>query len=272
MRTLLCAIVMIGLSGCMVTPPKMVALPNLRVSPGSEFGDNATVYVFRQTAMMGGAVNVTVHLDGVEQGVLFKNQYVKFPAPAGLHHLALTWTPGSDFAGLATCLELSPNASYYFLYAPGGGYSGMRAGYMEFTFTQDLSQPTRDEALALAATYLQRPMVEERKLSQFAPCPSVEFAPKEITAYPFVATPERAALIEGNFARITKGMTPKEVWEILGEPDEIRPVYKPSTRQVVGNTYGYVLKRAKASGKDKEDSLVRITFGIANTVTAIDRR
>src|SRR5262245_8335532 len=79
-----------------------------------------------------------------------------------------------------------------------------------------------------------------------------EFAPKQITTYPFIAAPERAATITNNFSRITPGMTPKEVTAILGEPDEVRSLHDPRIKTeknnpVIGHTYWYVLRRAKES-------------------------
>lgn len=97
---------------------------------------------------------------------------------------------------------------------------------------------------------------------------------KEITAYPFVASQQRAAAIRGEYNRVMAGMSPAEVRVILGDPDEIRPLYEPVPKEEkqIGYTYWYVIRRLVRDGSvnEKKESLVRITFGLDNRVSRVD--
>lgn len=105
-----------------------------------------------------------------------------------------------------------------------------------------------------------------------------DFAFRQITSYPFVATPKRAATVTRNFDKIANGMTPGEVKAVLGEPDEVRPLYGPRIKsaagpQRIGHTYWYVLRRARETGSvdEKDESLVRVTFGNDGAVIEVVR-
>jgi hypothetical protein len=102
----------------------------------------------------------------------------------------------------------------------------------------------------------------------------VEFATKEITSYPFFANPERASTIQTAYVRVVTLMTPAEVKAILGEPDEIRPLYEPAIKnpKVIGHTYWYVIRRRARDGSanEKDESLVRVSFDLADRVSHID--
>ncbi|MBI5262780.1 MAG: hypothetical protein HY852_13290 [Bradyrhizobium sp.] len=96
----------------------------------------------------------------------------------------------------------------------------------------------------------------------------------EITAYPFFASVERAATIRSNFRRIGIGMSAAEVSAILGTPDEVRPLHEPRIRRpkTIGYSHWYVIRRmvGKGSANDKQESLVRIIYGLHDRVTAVD--
>ena len=100
------------------------------------------------------------------------------------------------------------------------------------------------------------------------------FEPFEITSYPFLAGPERAAAISNNYRRIELGMRPEEVSAIPGAPDEMRTVYQPRIwrPKITGYSYWYVIRRLAGSGSvnDKRESLVRIIFGLNDRVIAVD--
>ena len=96
---------------------------------------------------------------------------------------------------------------------------------------------------------------------------------REIAAYPFAASPERAVAIRANYQRVRIGMSPPEVMSILGEPDEIRPLLRGiKAGTPVGFSYWYVLRRITPIGSqnDKRESLVRVLFDLTSRATKID--
>jgi hypothetical protein len=99
-------------------------------------------------------------------------------------------------------------------------------------------------------------------------------ATKEITTYPFFASPERANAIRTTFRRIVAGMSPSEVVSVLGEPDEVRTTYEPKIKnpKLVGYTYWYVIRRLRRDGSfnEKQESLVRVFFGLDDRVAKVD--
>jgi hypothetical protein len=101
-----------------------------------------------------------------------------------------------------------------------------------------------------------------------------KIATREIVTYPFVATPRRAATIREGFPRVRTGMSPAEVMALLGEPDEIRPLYAPQMKngKVIGYTHWYVIRRLTKHGSvdEKGEALVRVSFGLDDRVSGID--
>ena len=107
----------------------------------------------------------------------------------------------------------------------------------------------------------------------FAEAQTMSITPREISSYPFIATPERAAAIRSAYRRIRVGMSPSEVIAILGEPDEIRPLLRGiKAAKPIGFSYWYVLRRMRADGSqnEKNESLVRVLFDRDSGVTAVD--
>jgi len=107
----------------------------------------------------------------------------------------------------------------------------------------------------------------------FAQAQTMPITPREISSYPFVATPERAAAIRSAYRRVRGGMPPSEVIAILGEPDEIRPLLRGiKAAKPIGFSYWYVLRRMRADGSqnEKNESLVRVLFDRDSGVTAVD--
>jgi hypothetical protein len=92
------------------------------------------------------------------------------------------------------------------------------------------------------------------------------FIDRENATYPFETSPERAETIRTEYKRVMLGMEPNAVMVILGEPDEIGPLYEPVKVHAkhIGYTYWYVIKRATPNGSadDKQEALVRISFDI----------
>ena len=101
------------------------------------------------------------------------------------------------------------------------------------------------------------------------------FVEKSIEAYPFVALRERAVTITTNYTKIKKGMSANQVESVLGVPDEVRSLYEPklTSGKHIGYTYWYVLRRVKKNGsvKEKDESLIRVSFDTNGKVTHIDR-
>lgn len=97
---------------------------------------------------------------------------------------------------------------------------------------------------------------------------------KEINTYPLVAAPERAAKIRDGFSLIRAGMSPAEVMALLGEPDEINPLYEPRVKnaEVIGYTHWYVIRRLAKHGSvnEKQESLVRVSYSLNDRVSRID--
>ena len=95
-----------------------------------------------------------------------------------------------------------------------------------------------------------------------------------IATYPHIAGPERSAAIRAGYVRITPGMLSAEVRDILGEPDEIRPLYAPMAKQpkAIGQTCWYVLRRLAEHGSqsERQESAVRVSFDLQGVVTAVD--
>ncbi|NOT89688.1 MAG: hypothetical protein HOP03_16130 [Lysobacter sp.] len=95
-----------------------------------------------------------------------------------------------------------------------------------------------------------------------------------ITAYPHVAAPERAATIRAGYVRIKPGMSSAEVRNLMGEPDEIRPLYAPMAKKpdAIGQTCWYVLQRLAEHGSqnERQESAVRVSFDLQGVVTAVD--
>lgn len=95
-----------------------------------------------------------------------------------------------------------------------------------------------------------------------------------IATYPHIAGPERSAAIRAGYVRIQPGMSSAEVRGILGEPDEIRPLYAPMAKhpKVIGQTCWYVLQRLAEHGSqsERQESAVRVSFDLQGVVTGID--
>ena len=100
------------------------------------------------------------------------------------------------------------------------------------------------------------------------------FATKEITSYPFLASKERSASIRGNYRRVAVSMSSSDVRVIVGDPDEILPLYEPVIKsgKLIGYTYWYVIRRLVANGSvsEKKEALVRISFNLDDRVSRVD--
>jgi len=97
---------------------------------------------------------------------------------------------------------------------------------------------------------------------------------REIEKYPFKASPQREKTIRAGYTRIVAGMTPDQVKNILGEPDEVRPLYEPIVKNAkqIGYSHWFVIRRMVKDGSqnDRQESLVRVSYNFQNLVTAVD--
>lgn len=97
---------------------------------------------------------------------------------------------------------------------------------------------------------------------------------KEIATYPHIANSEQTAKIKNGYRQVANGMLLSEVVAILGEPDEIRPLYEPNIKsgKLIGYTHWYVIRRLEKSGSfdKKGESVVRVSYDLVNRVTTID--
>ncbi|MBK9695024.1 MAG: hypothetical protein IPO76_06480 [Elusimicrobia bacterium] len=90
---------------------------------------------------------------------------------------------------------------------------------------------------------------------------------------PYVAGHERKTSIEQGYAKIKIGMTPKQVEECVGNPDEVNPLYEPKIKnpKQIGITYWYWIEKAKTgNANERGEKLVRVSFDLKNQVTAVD--
>ena len=98
---------------------------------------------------------------------------------------------------------------------------------------------------------------------------------KKISSYPFFATKEREATIRTSYKRVKTNMSPEDVKNILGEPDEIKPTFEPVIKNgsLFGYTYWYVIQRLVQYGSvnEKSEILVRVGFNLNNQVTRVDK-
>ncbi len=92
--------------------------------------------------------------------------------------------------------------------------------------------------------------------------------------YPYIASKQRTSQIKENFRKIQIGMNEGEVRSILGEPDEILPLYEPIKMNPgqIGTTYWYLIQRMSDRGSvaGKDEKLVRISFNLNEKVTGVD--
>lgn len=95
-----------------------------------------------------------------------------------------------------------------------------------------------------------------------------------IATYPHIAGPERSAAIRAGYVRIKPGMSSADVRDILGEPDEVRPLYAPMAKhpKTIGQTCWYVLRRLAEHGSqsERQESAVRVSFDLQGAVSAVD--
>jgi hypothetical protein len=110
------------LGGC-ATPVKqfVVESPDRFAEAGSEYENDATVYVFRENNFAGGAWAVEVLVDGVSRATLRTKTYASFPVTPGSRQIKFHWQSmiGSKNPDIAILADLSASKTYYFTFGAG---------------------------------------------------------------------------------------------------------------------------------------------------------
>ena len=90
-------------------------------------------------------------------------------------------------------------------------------------------------------------------------------------SFPYVASPTRTAQIQGSLDKITVGMTVDATVRILGEPDEVLPLYEPKglEPEQIGTTRWYYV-RIDSPEERTAAQLMRLSADHENLITAID--
>ena len=107
-------------------------------------------------------------------------------------------------------------------------------------------------------------------------CENSHSVSKPSLTYPYVATPERRAHILEGMEKVKAGMTPTDVRNVLGEPDEIRKLYDPNislkNREPIGYTWWFIIERKVESGSvnEKVEKLFRVSFDLEDKITQVD--
>src|SRR5262245_60166641 len=92
------------------------------------------------------------------------------------------------------------------------------------------------------------------------PVQSDSFTARKEIKGSFAAVPERQRQLKEGYERITAGMSTADATKVLGEPDEILPLYEPQilNPKRIGMTYWYYFEKY---GDDRGSSrLVRVSF------------
>jgi hypothetical protein len=121
---LLCLCLMLG--GCMSQPIAPIsqfplAVPSGMAYEGSDFGADATVYVFRSSGLRKTDSDLLTQLDRATQVKLERQTWSKLRVPAGRHELVYIWTSGAA-PNIAVCVDFAPASTYYIVYAPSLPY------------------------------------------------------------------------------------------------------------------------------------------------------
>jgi len=99
-------------------------------------------------------------------------------------------------------------------------------------------------------------------------------AEKLITTYPYYASEKRSVQIKSKYKQIKQGMTSKQVIQLLGDPDEVRPLYEPKIwgPKQIGYTHQYLIQRktAKGSQNDRDEKLVMVSYDLDWDVMSVD--
>ncbi|HUE73545.1 MAG TPA: hypothetical protein VMP01_21895 [Pirellulaceae bacterium] len=90
--------------------------------------------------------------------------------------------------------------------------------------------------------------------------------PKRITT-----TPARKAEILQAAGEVKPGMTPMEVEQLVGKPDEVLPLYEPVIKnpKQIGTTHWYIIEGS--ADELSHSKAVRVSFDLEDRVTSVVR-
>lgn len=127
-------------AGCVSQPIAPISQFSLQVPaemayPGSEFGDDATVYILRSPGLNRTDSELWAQIDRVTQVTLERQTWSKLRVPAGRRELAYVWANGAA-PNIAVCINFAPATTYYLLYTPSVSYipKGKARAEMDFSY------------------------------------------------------------------------------------------------------------------------------------------
>ena len=89
--------------------------------------------------------------------------------------------------------------------------------------------------------------------------------------YPYTASEKRSKLILTNMNKLEKGMTKKQVIELMTAPDEVNLTYKTikSKNNIIGFSLVYIMRQdvENASVNEKNEKLIKIHFDNSGKLT-----
>lgn len=130
-RAGLMALVLLS-SACAGPAPFVIQDAAPLAAAGSEFGQDATVYVFRDGASAYGMLAPGVlFVDGQRKGGLSRENYVVFPVSANHHELRMKWMIGSVIPQIAISFNAEAAKTYFFVISVDGGIN-----HFSSTFSQ----------------------------------------------------------------------------------------------------------------------------------------
>jgi len=93
-------------------------------------------------------------------------------------------------------------------------------------------------------------------------------------SYPYVASVERSERIKNSYEKIQAGMTPEQVKQLIGEPDQTRPMWDRNIFKAkqVGYFHWFIIQRKsdKGSQNDRGEKLVQVSYDLNWRVFRVD--
>ncbi len=93
--------------------------------------------------------------------------------------------------------------------------------------------------------------------------------------YPFEASKVRRELIARHIGSIKAGMSSKAIVELIGQPDEITPLYEPEIKspKQIGTTMWYIVRQRQKDGSvnEKKQIAIAVRLDRKDLVSRLDR-
>ncbi|WKE66669.1 hypothetical protein PVT67_05335 [Gallaecimonas kandeliae] len=104
---------------------------------GSQYGEEATVYLIRDDTFALSMWSIGAQVDGVDKGTLRRGQYLRMPVVAGKHQLVAAYPAVSGIRSVGIRGDFAAKHTYYFLYSTGAGGDAPVGGIsIQYGFTQ----------------------------------------------------------------------------------------------------------------------------------------